>query len=263
MITAKIIKDSISPISKRITTYVLEYPRFIHAEVMTHRVFSRNAASSRAIPIKKMIEDVEKNTAAPIHWGLNQKGMQAYEEADAKTIIHAKIIWYHARDLAIQQAKKLMDLGIHKQVCNRLLEPFVKIRVLLTGTDFDNFFKLRAHKAAQPEIRELAYKMLDLYNTNVPEKKEFGQWHIPFSEYMPEGADLKTQLKIATARAARLSYNSFEGDMDIDKDIKLHDSLLAEGHFSPFEHCAEADWVAQRFGNFKCWKQYRSIVECD
>jgi thymidylate synthase ThyX len=261
MITAKIIKDSISPANDRITTYILEYPRFIHSEMMTHRVFSRNAASSRAIPIKKMIEDVLKNTAAPVHWGANQKGMQADEEVSEPTKIHAKLIWYHSRDLAIEQVKKLMDLGIHKQVCNRLLEPFVNIRVLLTGTEFDNFFKLRAHKAAQPEIRELAYKMLELYNSNTPEYKQFGDWHIPFSEYMPENSDTSTQLKIATARAARLSYNSFEGEMDSEKDIRLHDSLLAEGHFSPFEHSAQCDWVKQETGNFKYWKQYRSLVE--
>jgi thymidylate synthase ThyX len=142
-----------------------------------------------------------------------------------------------------------------------LLEPFVNIRVLLTGTEFDNFFKLRAHKAAQPEIRELAYKMLELYNSNVPEQKQFGDWHIPFSEYMPENSDTNTKLKIATARAARLSYNSFEGEMDSEKDIRLHDSLLAEGHFSPFEHSAQCDWVKQETGNFKYWKQYRSLVE--
>lgn len=263
MITAKLIKDSISPSNNRITTFILEYPRFIHAEMMTHRVFSRNAASSRAIPIKKMIEDVEKNTAVPIHWGANQKGMQADQEIDEKQIISAKLIWYRSRDLAIEQAKKLMELGVHKQICNRLVEPFVNIRVLLTGTEFDNFFKLRAHKAAQPEIRNLAYKMQDLYKTNKPELKEFGEWHIPFSEYMPENADINTQLKIATARAARLSYNTFEGIMDVEKDIKLHDSLLTEGHFSPFEHCAKSDWVRQNTGNFKFWKQYRSIVECN
>jgi thymidylate synthase ThyX len=263
MITAKIIKDSISPANSRITTFILEYPRFIHAEMMTHRVFSRNAASSRAIPIKKMIEDVNKNTAAPIHWGANQKGMQADEEVSEKIKNDAKIIWYHSRDLAVKQATKLMDLGIHKQICNRLLEPFVNIRVLLTATEFDNFFKLRAHKAAQPEIRDLAYKMQDLYNSNKPELKEFGEWHVPFSEYMPENSDINTQLKIATARAARLSYNSFAGIMDVEKDITLHDSLLSEGHFSPFEHSAQSDWVEQKTGNFKFWKQYRSLVECN
>jgi len=261
MITAKIIKDSISHSNKRITTYILEYPRFIHSEMMTHRVFSRNAASSRAIPIKKMIENVQKNTAVPIHWGANQKGMQADEEVDKNTICHAKILWYHSRDLVIEQVKKLMELGIHKQICNRLLEPFVNIRILLTATEFDNFFKLRAHKAVQPEIRDLAYKMLDLYNTNKPEFKEFNEWHIPFSEYMPENSDINTQLKIATARAARLSYNTFDGEMNVDKDIALHDSLLAEGHFSPFEHCAQADWHEQKTGNFKFWKQYRSLIE--
>lgn len=263
MITAKIIKDSISPSNNRITTFVLEYPRFIHSEMMTHRVFSRNAASSRAIPIKKMIEDVMNNTAAPVHWGANQKGMQADEEVSENVKNYAKSIWYQSRDLAVEQAKKLMDLGIHKQICNRLLEPFVNIRVLLTGGEFDNFFKLRAHKAAQPEIRDLAYKMQDLYNYNKPELKQFGEWHIPFSEYMPDNSDIDTQLKIATARAARLSYNTFEGVMDSDKDIKLHDSLLAEGHFSPFEHCAMSDSTEQKTGNLKYWKQYRSIVECN
>lgn len=259
MITAKIIKDSINPHGCRITTYILQYPRFIHSELMTHRMFSRNAASSRAIPIDKMIEDVLTNPAQPIHWGKNQKGMQAYEEISNDDSIKARLIWFEARDLIIEQARKLYFLGVHKQVCNRLLEPFVNIRVLLTATEFSNFFKLRAHHAAQPEIKDLAYKMLGEYETSKPEVLPIGKWHIPFSDKMPEDIDDETKLKVAIARAARVSYNTFEGVINIEKDIQLYDKLLSEEHFSPFEHCARCYNGESMFDNFSGWISYRKL----
>ena len=259
MITAKIIKDSINPHGCRITSYILQYPRFIHSELMTHRMFSRNAASSRAIPIGKMIEDVLTNPAQPIHWGKNQKGMQAYEEISEDASIKARLLWFEARDLVIEQVKKLSELGVHKQVCNRLLEPFVNIRVLLTATEFSNFFKLRAHHAAQPEIKDLAYKMLDEYNNNTPDLIPVGGWHIPFSDKMPVDIDDETKLKVAIARAARVSYNTFDGDINIEKDIDLYDKLLSEGHYSPFEHCARSYDGDNRFDNFLGWLSYRKL----
>jgi thymidylate synthase ThyX len=261
MISAKIIKDSVNIHGCRITTFILEYPRFIHSEMMTHRMFSRNSASSRAIPIQKMIQDVIDNPAEPVHWGKNQKGMQAYEEISREDAEKARELWLQARDLAIDQVRKLHDIGIHKQVCNRLLEPFVNMRVLLTATEFNNFFKLRAHHAAQPEIRELAYKMLHEYKTNTPENLLIGDWHIPFSEKMPEGIESDLKLKIATARAARVSYNTFDGEINIEKDVDLYERLLSEGHLSPFEHCALCCYGNTRFDNFYGWMSYRKLKE--
>lgn len=261
MISAKIIADSVcnSIDGKRITSFILEYPRFIHAELMTHRMFSRNAASSRAIPINKFIEDVLSNPALPIHWGAKQKGMQADSEVDESTKIKAMQIWHEAKEDAIKHAKKLDELGIHKQVANRIMEPFFHITTLVTATEFKNFFKLRAHKAAQPEIRELAYKMLELYNTNVPQEKSFGQWHIPFGDQYLTDLTIRQKLKIATARSARVSYKNFEGEINLEKDYQLHDLLLSEGHFSPFEHAAICEVGVH--DNFDCWKSYRNIVK--
>lgn len=191
-IKATIIADSINPKGCRLTTYILEYPRFIHAEVMTHRVFSRNAASSRALPIEKMIQEVMENPAMPIWWGKNQSGMQAKEELDdvRPLIVHddnsvstnrslVKTKWLEARDSAIEYVKSMNALGLHKQITNRLLEPWFNIRVILSGTEFENFFALRAHPDAQPEIQELARKMLEEYNKSRPKKLAAGEWHIP------------------------------------------------------------------------------------
>ena len=164
-IKAEIIADSISPVGYRLTTFILEYPRFIHAEIMTHRVFSKNAASSRAIPIEKMIEQVETNPAMPVWWGKNQSGMQAKEELDdnnkkefyfdlgdewSELIGYdtpkqlAQEVWLKARDEAIVNVHRLNKIGLHKQIANRLLEPWFNIRIILSGTDFDNFCFARA-----------------------------------------------------------------------------------------------------------------------
>jgi thymidylate synthase ThyX len=261
MISAKIIADSCCTIinNKRITSFILEYPRWIHAEFLTHRMFSRNAASSRAIPVSKFIEDVLTNPAMPVHWGANQKGMQAENEVDEETKIKAMQIWHAARDSAVIHSKQLNELGIHKQITNRLMEPFFHITTLVTATEFDNFFKLRAHKAAQPEIRELAYKMLELYNENKPVEKDLGEWHIPFGDKYLDGLTIRQKLKIATARAARVSYKNFDGVVDYDKDYQLHDILLLEGHFSPFEHSAVCEYGVH--DNFDQWKSYRKIVK--
>lgn len=261
MITAKIIADSINVPSrgKRITSFILTYPRFIHAELLTHRMFSRNAASSRAIPINKFIEEVLTDPAMPLHWGKNQKGMQANDEVDEETKRKGMIIWNSARDSAVKHANDLKDLGLHKQLVNRILEPYFHITTLLTATEFDNFFKLRAHSAAQPEIRQLAYEMLELYKSNKPDEKDLGEWHIPFGDKYADGLTLEQKLKIATARAARVSYKTFDGEIDYDKDYDLHDNLLKEGHYSPFEHCAQADYGV--FDNFNQWKSYRKVVK--
>ena len=312
MITAKILLDSVNPTGNRITTWILTYPRFFHSEVMTHRVFSRNASSSRAIPVKKMIDDVKYNPAMPIFWGKNQAGMQAKEELDdinkdKKILISpvgnsadpcelmvttkraAQYEWLAARDSAVKHAEKMLELGLHKQTANRLLEPFMHITVLVTTTDHENFLSLRAHEDTQPEFQELAYNMLRLYQSKEPNKLKEGEWHIPFGDNLdhkriwkmvqesthektPYGAEVfngthfndenlfrETAIKISTARCARVSYLNFEGKDDYTKDIELHDILKNSGHWSPFEHCAMALDKPEQSGNFVGWKQYRKM----
>ena len=241
-------------------------------------MFSRNASSSRAIPIQKMIDAVMTNPAMPVFWGKNQSGMQANVELNDKELtqfrrvfgddgnwkmVHltdrgaAKFDWLEARDNAVASVKKLMEVGLHKQNANRLLESWMHTTVVMSATEMENFFSLRAHEAAQPEFQKLAYLMLDLYQQSVPVQKQVGEWHIPFGDKMPEGSKLDSQLKIATARCARTSYLSFDGEMNVEKDYEIHDKLSTSGHWSPFEHCAQALGERKQVGNFIGWKQYR------
>lgn len=299
MIKATIIADSISAhTNQRITTFELEYPRFIHSELMTHRQFSRNASSSRAIPINKMIEQVQSNPAYPIHWGLNQSGMQAKDEqADVLECIQA---WNNALDNAVEHAKKLQSLGLHKQIVNRVLEPFQMMKTLVTATNFDNFFNLRCHKDAQPEIRELADKMYQAMQESEPELLYAGEWHTPYVHhdrdeqgnllyfvYNTDTSGTETNgyqyyqfltreeaIKISCSCSAQVSYR--KNDTSIEKALAIYDKLVNSEpvHASAFEHCATPIDIEQTekgithftiddvpcSGNFTNWVQYRQLI---
>lgn len=257
--TVEIIADSINPEKNRITTFLLTYPRFIHSELLTHRTFSRNAASSRAIPIEKVIQQVLDEPAKPVRWGKNGKGMQDHGEFTGQDIAHAQSVWRYAAMNAINSAKALNALGLHKQIVNRVLEPFVWMTTLITSTEWQNFFSLRVHEDAQPEFQHLAYLMLKAYLGNQPEHKRWGEWHIPFGDRMPADLDEKTKFKVATARAARTSYLTMDGQIDVAKDVELHDRLAESGHWSPFEHVAQSSFAQIGCGNFKHWRQYRHL----
>lgn len=235
MITAKIIADSVWA-GKRLITLQLRYPRFIHSEVMTHRVFSRSASSSRAVPIQKTIDQVMQEPAHPIHFGLNQAGMVAEKEADKAVQECALKLWLKARDEAVKVATQLAQLGIHKQVVNRILEPFQLIDVVVTATDWDNFFKLRLASDAQPEIHELAKQMKKAIDESVPEQTFL---HIPYVtpeervQITQEYGDKATQVlqRISAARCARVSYkNHDQSNPVIEKDLALSDKLQEAQH---------------------------------
>lgn len=297
MITAKIIADSISESGVRITTMQLTYPRFIHAEVMTHRVFSRNASSSRAIPVAKMLEMVRNEPAMPIHWGKNQAGMQANEQLTGADLEQAKQLWLLAAENAANIARMMNAIGLHKQVANRILEPFQHIHVVLTATEWENFFELRNHKDAQPEIRELAIQMLDAMSHSEAKYLHEGEWHLPYVTYDDMKAieihlaggkggmnvwcgSMKWDLakKVSAARCCRVSYLNHDGTTSsIEADLKLCDRLAGSVpiHASPFEHQATPDmfnkeakfggcdhWsVPHLHGNFVGWIQYRKEIE--
>ncbi len=256
----------------RITTFELTYPRFVHSELMTHRVFSRNSASSRALPTKKLLEQIENNPVMPKYWGKNQSGMQASEELQGYTLDTAKDYWLNARDYAVCIAKMLHKIGTHKQIANRVLEPWMFITVIVTATEYGNWFHLRDSEFAQPEIAWVAREMKKLYVENTPKSLATGEWHLPYielrdrdsplyvdiSEAEVKGEDLwETLAKIATARCARVSYLTHDGKRDYAKDIELHDKCRDNGHWSAFEHCAQALEDNTRSGNFVGWKQYR------
>lgn len=289
-IQVKVIADSVSEKGDRLTTLHCTYHRFIHSEVMTHRVFSRNARSSRAVPVLKMIEEIKQNPAFPIHVGKNKKGMQAGESLTEKELRFFCESWLEASKDAIFHAGYFEELGVHKQITNRVLEPFLFIDTLITATEWDNFFNLRLHKDAQPEIQELARCIKEAMDTSKPGEMESGDWHLPYvsfeeiEEMFYRKEDLR---KISAARCARISYKPFdESQINTDKDLELSKRLLESKHLSPFEHQAtpinrviEYDqglWYQSNLNqpgvthidrnnslwsnNFRGWVQYRALV---
>ncbi len=261
-IEAKIIADSITEDGNRLTTMQLLYPRFIHSEFMTHRVFSRNASSSRAIPIAKMIQSVRDNPAMPIHWGKNQPGMQANEEVSEFVKHHATQIWRDAMDNVCRSANVLTTLGVHKQVANRLTEAFQHIHVVVTSTEWDNFFALRDHPNAQPEFQELAGQMHCLHLMNTPKLVAFGDWHLPYTDDS-DGAVERRIIKSA-ASCARASYKNHDGkESTQEEDSRLYLRLITANppHMSPVEHQAMAVPGNKFYANFRGWRQHRYDLE--
>lgn len=268
MIEAKIVCDSISKKGKRLVTAVATYPRCIHPEYMTHRVFSRNASSSRATPVKKSLERVMTEPFIPVWWGKNQAGMQAREEVDADTKTLALETWLDARDQAVRCAKRLNELGVHKQLVNRLLEPFSWITVIMTATDWENFFNLRVHPDAEDHMQLIAKALKKAYDESKPEELDAEQWHLPFIKLEEKKAATHIEeqmilVKCSVARCARVSYLNHDGsDPDMAKDLELHSRLLESGHMSPFEHQAKPHPYSDEFrsGNLVGWVQYRKML---
>lgn len=266
MIKAEIVADSLAPSGVRLTTFVLTYPRFIHAEFMTHRVFSRNASSSRAIPVKKQIQMVIDNPVIPLAFTRNKKGMRGGEALSGDEHEAAVKAWLEGRDCAVEIANKLADLEVHKQYANRVLEPYAHITVVVTATDWDNFFALRCHSAAQPEINVLATLMWEAYALATPDHLWEGGWHLPFAGGIG-WSELSTEecIKSSVARCARVSYLNHDGtESTLEQDLALYDRLVGAApiHASPAEHQAMA--VADpnvRSGNFRGWIQYRKTLK--
>lgn len=290
---AAVIADSISPGGIRITTFQLRYWRAIHAELMTHRVFSRNASSSRARPYKAIIDQVKTNPWGPLYWGANEPGMQANNEV--KEVHWAKNTWKVAAKIAAEQAEELAATGLHKQIVNRVLEPFTYIDVVVTATDYANWFALRLDKDAQPEIQQLAQVMKDVMDASKPVLLNPGEWHLPYIAdsdvaavsnylvYLQDGHDspsrrLDLLKKISAARCARTSYKAFDGKVaSIDEDLSLFDKLMAGNlkHASPTEHIASPDTYRicdnsldgpeyehkELQANFRGWIQYRKTIQ--
>lgn len=272
-ISAKVIADSVNRRDDRLTTMQLRYPRFIHAEFMTHRQFSRNASSSRAVPVSRLIADIIKDPAMPLHWGKNQKGMQAEEECEA--LVSARIdgknmavsnrrAWQLAMDHALEAARAFDEAGYHKQVVNRLLEPFSHINVIVSSTEWSNFFALRLHKDAEPHIRMLAEKMREALDASVPVQAGLNYIHAPYTDGLDRQQD---KLPASVARCARVSYLTHEGkvpDLEMDKTLAMKLIGATPLHASPAEHQAWPDdkhESRQLWGNFKGWIQYRKTLQ--
>lgn len=262
-ISAKVLAASINSYTGTVLyTLELRYPRFIHAEFMTHRVFSRNASSSRAIPISKQINAVESFPVFPSEWGMNKPGMQAGENLSRTAQTEAEGVWDQAVRDAVKHARKLKKLGVHKQLANRILEPFAHISVIVTATEWDNFFDLRISPLAQPEIRILAEKIYEAMKTTEPVVAGLGYVHAPYLTdeerkiYEPD-----ILMMISSARCARVSYLNHDGmEPDVQKDLSRARQLRDDRHASVFEHQAYPTPSRQWVKNFRDWNQHRAIL---
>lgn len=285
---ARVLKDSLSPDGVRLTTMEVTFPRIVLAEFNTHRAFSRNSASSRAIPVEKMLQRVETDPFIPVYWGKNQKGMQADEELSAEQQVQAQQVWLDARDQAVTCTHLMMNQGIHKQITNRLLEPWLWHTVIVTSTEWDNWDGLRRGKEAQPEIKVIADMMHEVRASSEPDLLNYGDWHLPLVDdgfdLLTGGLSLADVVKVCVGRCARVSYLTHDGKRDPKADIDLAMRLLGNGHMSPFEHAAvpmtrnDASQALSRFsgvtgideldldvtehfsGNLRGWTQARKLV---
>lgn len=251
-------------------SFELRYWRAIHAELMTHRVFSRNAGSSRAIPVAKMLKQVWNDPAGPIYWGSNRPGMQAGDELTGWRLTLSKATWKWAGRAACVFAWTAMKLGLHKQVANRLLEPWQYINVVVSSTEWDNAIALRVHPDAQPEIHALFKDIVSTMKAAIAHDQvnilQPGDWHLIYvTQEELLSLPIETLLKISAARAARVSYAPFDGNADIAKEVERHDKLVGSVpiHASPTEHQAQALAWSNDEGarNFRGFKQYRAFVE--
>ncbi len=272
-ISAQVIEDSVSHCEVRLLTYQLRYPRWIHQEVLTHRAFARNASSSRAIPISRMNQEVLADPAVPLHIGKNQPGMQAHEQISGLARSAAIGLWRAALHTSVKASQELSDTcGVSKQVANRLTEAHQHINVVLSATDFENFFALRCHPDAEPHMQILAWRMADAYYAgSTPTLRSLGEWHLPYITAVErEELPLETLKACSAARCARVSYKLHDGvTTSVEKDLELHQRLLAgsvagtgePGHLSPLEHQATplADPAAYS-GPFRGWGQHRKEV---
>lgn len=257
MFRVRVVADSIGPSGNRLTTIEYTAPRIILAEINTHRAFSRNAESSRARPVEKLMASIESDPFIPIYWGQNQPGMQAAEEVDALARANATKLWLDTRDIVLRNVRQLHDWGVHKQTANRLLEPFMWVTGIISSTEWGNFFSLRCHPAAQPEMQVLADLILAVWRDSRPVKLMPGQWHLPYLLPDEGRLPLATRKAVSVARCARVSTLKHGEARDYDKEVAFHNRLAESGHWSPFEHVAQALKHDAPCGNFIGWKQYR------
>ncbi len=294
--SARVLADSISPEGIRLTTLEVTMPRIILSEANTHKIISKNSASSRAIPVKRKNDAIKSNPFIPEAFGKNKAGMSAEEDLNEEENQLAIDCWNKAMQNAIDSAEYLGNvLKAHKQLANRLTEAFSWQTCILSATEWDNWDNLRDHPAAQPEIRYTAQAMKKARQESIPKELKYGEWHLPLTSggSVPElnaSISLEDKIKICIGRVARVSYMTHDGEINLEKDIKLYHDLLADGHMSPFEHCArpfsQEEWLAiqelkdvltgnknipdlfklsllnqlEFQGNFRGWVQHRKLL---
>lgn len=315
MISAKVIAHSTyegADKGDELITVEVEFHRWILAEINTHRVLSRNYQSSRAVPVPKLIEQVRNDPAMPVHWGKNQRGMVAEEELNEEVFLEVAtcldpdgshffmsdmysrdLAWKFAAFQAAQFAEAFHNEGYHKQIVNRLLEPFMWTRGVITATRgaWESVFALRCHPDSQPEFQALAYKIREVVEASIPRTLKIGEWHLPFVNKTDNGLyytgdiwpvstlTLQEAIKVSTSCCSQVSYRQL--DDSLEKALKIYEMLnLPEGgkfkeapaHMSPCEHQARVESLSDfedvgdlngNFGTIHCnhWQQYRKILE--
>lgn len=263
-------------------TLVIKYHRFVHAEALRHRVYSRGVGSSRAVPVERM---VARATAMPLHWGSNKPGMQAGAELTGWRLWTAKLLWKAGMVFTRRLSLTLAKLGLHKQLANRWTEPCQWVEEVITGTEWENFFTLRAHEAAQPEIAALAMTIRAVLDSHRPrlvgsgDRTNVWNWHLPFVNQVERESAAKGYYdsrgpwynclylaKLSAARCARASYFNHDGSNPSHvKDLALFDKLREDPkvlHASPSEHQAypmPAPWQWSR--NLRGFRQHRELLE--
>lgn len=262
-ISAKVVADSINSTGTRLTTFEVVFWSQILPEVLTHRVFSRSTSSNRAIPTAKVLKQVIGDPAGPCEWRRNQSGMTAGAELTGWRLRAAKTVWRAARWPAIGTAWVLNKLGLHKQWVNRCLAPWQWVKMVITATDYDGFYSLRIHPAAQPDIRVLATKMLLAHAESVPTMLNDGDWHLPYitASELASGVSHQDLAMVSAGRVAGTSY--VRGPRGIEAELALAKRLLSAvpAHASPFEAQSMVDSSIRRSGNFTGgWVQFRHLL---
>jgi hypothetical protein len=288
--SALIRADSIYPDGTRLTTMEVVMHRFVLAEFNTHRVFSRNSASSRAIPVSKQIKKISDNPAWPIKWTSEQPGMQGGIPLEGVDLDLAMEFWGFAQDAALASVESYLLIlkemypnpeerkkhTLHKSLINRILEPYMWHTVIVTSTEWENFFKQRVSPLAQPEIEAPAEYMYEALQDSTPKILQPDEWHLPYikdddyTDSMNYADPLLTLIQVSAARCARVSYLTQDGIRDLSEDLKLFDRLVTADppHYSPLEHVAMPNpenitWLdgepLARLGNFPGWSQLRHV----
>lgn len=267
MYAAKILADSLSPAGVRLITVEATFPRFILAEVNTHRMLSRNSASSRAIPPEQLLERVSKEPFIPETFNKRVKGMGVGNPLEGDERFAAREAWLEARVNAVRSAERLLELDVDKSRINRLLEPFMWHTAIITATEWDNFFTLRDHPAAQPEFQKIAQLMREAMIASTPQVLGEDDWHLPLVDpeekklwSVPAQRDKLYWARVSAGRCARVSFDKQHNyETPEESYSRQRDTLEKNGHLSPAEHPARPS--EPRFiGNLMGWVQLRKLI---
>jgi thymidylate synthase ThyX len=242
----------------KIATLEVKVPYHTWIHLLTHRAFSRNAQSSRGIPFTRLLE---RATYIPESFPINKPGMSPENYIDKTHPDYQTLcnLWIKARTLAIETANTMYLHEVHKEIINRVIQPYCYITGIITATDWDNFIELRTASSTQEDTRKVAIRVREIIN----DMQFMNQmWHIPYVDTMNEKMPINDSLLISAARCARVSYLNHNNEKNNhEKDMKLANQLLTDKHMSPFEH--QACGYKGKYYNLSNWLSQRFIIESE